>query len=303
MSGRSSLFGLLVVTLALLGACQHTDDDVASVTEAGGQASSSGPAPELLIPQWDRAEAALACLTARDLPATLNYQDDGQAILGFDPPPGVYAHANPDGSGTSATDAESSRLFDEASSTASSLLWIGGADRTADLDACIAESGYTPPGPFVDQAAEQLAKQTQVDLDNDFVACARRNGYPDLPDSPPAQVDGGLTHAPPPIELPLTISDQDLRDLLDACPAIDEARIRELADGNDPASVPSGGFGPNIWFAVPGQDTTEGASDADWNRASELHEVLMRISIDQQRAIIDQLESEGIEYQGGVLQG
>jgi hypothetical protein len=260
----------------------------------------------------------VACLTDRSLPARLDYQADGQAALGFDPPKGLYAwvaHGMEDDSG----DKEAGDMAEEAEGEGRMLLWMGGADHTEDYVACLDTSHYTPPGVYPDATTERRVKQLQTDLNNDFAACARANGFGEVQDLPPPAVDGlpGVME----VELPLRITEAELRTLLGVCPPVDEGRIRALADGAAGGTAEGVVMGPTIWFEIPGLEGTESwtmgmdgrvrafdsestfidvtaEASEDLVQAAALAEVMIDVKQQVLAELIDQLAVEGIRYDG-----
>ncbi|MDR1152959.1 MAG: hypothetical protein LBK72_10925 [Bifidobacteriaceae bacterium] len=289
--------GAVIGALIALAGCTAADDDVASVGALASPPAS--PAP-VLAPQRERAEAMAACLAGASISTSLSDQDDGQTRLDIDPSPGPFAWVLADGTSTQATDAESTEMADAAIADGRSLLWLGGADRTDEYDACVAETQFTQPGPFADPATEQRVKQLQTDLNNDFAACARANGFPEVEDQPPPVLDGGATTLPSDIVLPLTMTEEELRGLLTVCPPYDENRVRAVADGLDGVSswVEEHVMGPVLTFGFPGDDGTREWTDADLERWEDLAMVKGEEADRQLEALIVNLQAEGITYQG-----
>ncbi|MDR1294170.1 MAG: hypothetical protein LBK59_04335 [Bifidobacteriaceae bacterium] len=184
--------GAVLGALIAMAGCTAVDDDVPSVGAVNSPPPTSAPA---LAPQRERAEAMAACLAEGSISTSLSDQGDGQTRLDIDASPGPFAWVLADGTSTQATDTESTELADAAVSEGRSLLWLDGADRTEEYDACVAETQFTQPGPFADPATEQRIKQLQTDLNNDFAACARANGFPEVEDQGAPVLDGGLFFA------------------------------------------------------------------------------------------------------------
>jgi hypothetical protein len=274
------------------------DDDVASVADLPSPQASSAP---VLAPQRERAEAMAACLADASIAASLDDQADGQTHLDIDIPSGdrSFVWVTADGLSSQATDdEESTAMVNAAVDEGRSLLWLRGIDRTAEYDACVEESQFTQPGMFADPATEQRLKQLQVDLNNDFAACARANGLPDIADQPPPVIDGGATTGPGQILLPWTITEDELRDLLAQCPVYDESRLRELAGGQNRDNwFEETLVGPFLFFDIPNMETT-GISDEDLPRAKSLTNVLAEVADHQLEEFIEKLAAEGITYNG-----
>jgi hypothetical protein len=248
-----------------------------------------------------------ACLAGKSISASLSNQDDGQTHLSIDlphggPSPKAFVWVMADGSSSQLTDdEESNELVEAAVAEGRSLLWLEGVDRTADYDACAAETQFAQPSLFADPAAELRVKQLQTDLNNDFAACARANGFPEIEDQPPPDLDGGATTAPPAIELPWRITEEELRDLLDRCPTYDEARLRELADGESDGThwLEEEILGPSLTIGVSGRDSPDGVvSDEDFPRWESLEKTKAEIANSQLAEFIERLAAEGITYLG-----
>jgi len=95
-------------------------------------------------------------------------------------------------------------------------LSIDGVDRSDDFATCLKESGYNDneaSGPIVVDP-EQIAQA--VTVANTWTACARENGWPDIADiAVPDSIDDVAVH------IPASITEDQLRQLLDACPNFD----------------------------------------------------------------------------------
>jgi hypothetical protein len=274
-------------------------EDVTSSDEV--EMPSGSPIPEADVSaaaasQRERAEALATCLTDKSIEANVDDLPDGQSKVYFTPPEGPYAWVEPDGRGNRASDDESTQMAEAAEAEGRTLLWIGGADRTEDYLQCIDESGYTAPVTFVNPEDERRLKQAQVDLDNDYAACARANGFPEVADVPAPVLDGQQPQAPP-LKLPWQITEDGLRDLLVACPPYDEDRVRELANGEQ-YEWQSLTMGPWISFDVPAMDAPEGASEEDWDRFVALNDIVSQAQEKHMDAIIAQLDAEGIAWNG-----
>jgi hypothetical protein len=189
-------------------------------------------------------------------------------------------------------------MIETAEAEGEALLWIGGADRTEDYLQCIDESGYTAPLTFVNPEDERRLKQAQVDIDNDYAACARANGYPEVADVPAPVLDGEQPQTPP-LKLPWHITEDGLRDLLAACPPIDPELFRELADG-EKYEWQSLTTQPWIDFDVPGWDSPDGVAEADWDRYLALNAIVQQALKDGEDAVIADLAAEGITWNGPI---
>jgi hypothetical protein len=248
-------------TLALMAACTQADDDVPSLTPAVSAGAGTAPAasePEEeatssstwatptelstaidVAGQVERAEAYLACLTDADLPAAASTEIDGQLFIYWREDVPLMARW-PGESGNMAQNVPAGTNWPLPDDDGPALI-VNGVDRTADLRRCLASSGYTEP--VVD---EVLVAQTQDRMNrlmagetNDFLACARENGYPTLPDvsAPPVEPGGDpIDSAPQAAILPLSMTVDDLRALLEACRPYDPAIDRPIWDGHGAAN-------------------------------------------------------------------
>jgi hypothetical protein len=239
-----------------------------------------------------------ACLNDLSIPAIPADEPDGQMRVDISPLAGTFAWVDADGAGTSATDTESMDLFDTASREGRALLWIGGADRTEEYLNCIETTDYTKPGPYADPQVERSVKQTEVDLNNDFAACARANGYPEVTDVPPPVIDGGKTSQSPPVMLPLRTTEEGLRELLAACPPLDEDRLRVMARGEDPSHIDTT-IGPWITVDIP---PDAGAESAQWLHFIALRGVIGEVSNEILTEFKERLAAEGTEYNGPEIE-
>ncbi|MDR1293644.1 MAG: hypothetical protein LBK59_01600, partial [Bifidobacteriaceae bacterium] len=143
-------------------------------------------------------------------------------------------------------------------------------------------------------------KQLQTDLNNDFAACARANGFPEVEDQGAPVLDGGVTALPSEIVLPLTMTAEQLLDLLAVCPAYDESRLRAVADGpsDDSSWVEEHVIGPILGFGFPGDNGRREWTDDDVARWGDLAMVKGEEADRQLEEFIEKLEAEGITYAG-----
>jgi hypothetical protein len=280
-----------VVSSGDLATASGNSSGLPSGADAGGETEAP------LLPQVERAEAMATCLNDLSIPAILTDWPDGQAQVDFSPTEGAFAWVDSDGAGSSGPDTESTELFNTASEEGRTFLWIGGADRTEDYVRCAEETEYTKPGPFADPETERRVKQVQVDLNNDFAACARANGYPEIADVPPPVIDGGETSQSEPLLLPLTITEEGLRELLAACPPLDEERLRVMATGEDDSVLIATMIGP--WIAA---DPSAG-SDYDGQSPERTPWMALEAIISEVKTTLledfkERLAAEGIPYNG-----
>jgi hypothetical protein len=192
----------------------------------------SSPAPSRA--QGQAAEAFYSCLAGRGLSVNLEEQGNGTAYVFpkaapyFWRIPGQPAMYDPSTPTTGKMPDESLRdMFDgfAAEEGQPYRLWIDGADHSDDLRECHEPTGYAEPEAWADPAANLLMHQTIADATNAWIACARENGLPDLPDltvTPPGSDPMAL---PPQIGLPLSMTPDFLSTLLAACPPVNPDRL------------------------------------------------------------------------------
>jgi hypothetical protein len=156
----------------------------------------------------------------------------------------------------------------QADSSATTLFLVGERDLSAEYDACLVESGYVDPSLVVGDPAGELAdKQRQVEVNLAWTDCARQHGWPQIKDPDPPVADDWATT--PHVLLPSTMTEDELRTLLAACPVSDAAaRQAEAAElerlraehGDDEAfwlqywDSHESPLDPAIAFDVPGFD-------------------------------------------------
>ncbi|MDR1824404.1 MAG: hypothetical protein LBR27_03590 [Bifidobacteriaceae bacterium] len=260
----------------------------ATPTPAGTTAEAS---------QKERAEAMVSCLRQADLPAQLEDVDGGQADVTFTGDDLAVACApspdDPDGypecriSGDlDLTKLTSKEVVEPGLTEAEAgqvVLLIGDQDYSAEYAACLDETGYTPSVFTVDPREELQDKQRQAEVAAEWAACARANGFPETKDPDPPVADNWASQ--PTALLPATITADQLRTLLQACPNFDAAAHQAAADaqaaGSDDEAIEAAGpIDPNIGFDLPGFDGTsiqeEPQGDpADLAHMQELNLVLL----------------------------
>jgi hypothetical protein len=109
-----------------------------------------------------------------------------------------------------------------------SYLIIGETDHTEAFSKCLKDSGYTEPVWENDPAEELKQKERTLEATNEWIKCARDNGYPNLEDPAPAKADDWETS--PMAILPGDITEGDLRTLLGNCPNFDRATAEKMID-------------------------------------------------------------------------
>ncbi|MDR0593156.1 MAG: hypothetical protein LBG60_07880 [Bifidobacteriaceae bacterium] len=199
----------------------------------------SGAQEDELVRPEAAAEDLVSCLRELKLPARLE-EVDGQAQLGWDPGHDVFMV---DAFGGASMLRDLSRDYDQANAQAEYRRFLGehraedsspfglevdGADYSDEFANCVEISGYVPPSGVTDTREELVAKQALAEVTNNWLACARDNGYPDWADVKAVKADGWLTS--PEAVIPLSMSTDELTRLLAACPNFDEETAERLED-------------------------------------------------------------------------
>jgi hypothetical protein len=147
---------------------------------------------------------------------------------------------------------------------------VDGTDHSDAYRACYEQSGYTEPAFQSDPAQVLESKQELAESTNDWIACARENGYPQLADVTPSTI----LDVWPTAELPLTITPVALRNLLQDCPNFNEqlAWQQLSSEAYDDRWKPD----PSISFALPGGPSglSSHPDDPDTVRLRELTAIL-----------------------------
>jgi hypothetical protein len=268
-----------------------------------GTASSPNPAASLETSQRERAEAFYACLIDKSLPAQITDYEGDQASVGFkdvlawgvSADGKVFLAAAPaqsfSGSGPPETTAELDRLTRDAQESPWGNVWyVDGVDRTEDYGTCIDTTGYTEPElPPVDQAADLLIKQALADASNEWAACARENGFPDIRDAV-AERDRDTR---PVVLLPPTVTAEQITQLVAVCPPFDVEAAQAEYDSYTTGDGGTVQHQPVVGFDVPGfreQDDEEPLEDPEEEaRFQELSKLLWA----ERSAFFESLPLEG----------
>jgi hypothetical protein len=234
---RNGILALALLTALIMPACSSTgeqDEDSQSAT----------------------AEAFYACLVDAGLPATMEDAPDGGTYVqwpqeGYD----IYANIPVADAQTSALWAIPGRSHDyentepldaflERHPTTEYGLEIDGVDHSAAYADCHRRHPYQDPNAEAGPTEELRGKQLLADATNEWIACARDHGLPDLTDVTAGQADNWLTS--PMATVPLTTTPDALRQLLAACPNFDadQAARREEPGYDESAFVPDPAIQP-----------------------------------------------------------
>jgi hypothetical protein len=210
------------------------------------------------------AEAMADCLVGEGVPARLDLWTDGQAGVAFDPPDDVWVMCRQDtgmcngGGAEELSQAVQATKWEETDKIAEAYqvspgdlpagqfppgyLIVGVTDYTDQYRTCLAQTGYVFPEAQSDPNDELRQKQEKAEAANAWAACARANGLSDVKDADPPRADNWHSH--PLAVLPVTVSEDLLREVVAKCPPFDlDARER----GENPIE-------PDIGFNVRGWD-------------------------------------------------
>jgi hypothetical protein len=209
---------------ASLVACGAADDEVATLSGSLG--------PSVDSRQAGSAAEMVDCLVAKGVPAVLTPWPDGQAELDFASGESWWLCQEQDGmcyggggDGQSAEEARAAaktiERFEEKyrDDLGVGYLLTEFADYTEEYRACTAMIDYIPPTVPSDPGQELDFKLAQAEAGNLWIACARDNGHPNLPDVAVPKADNYATWAT--VRLPMTITPGELEILLGDCPITD----------------------------------------------------------------------------------
>ncbi|MDR1442269.1 MAG: hypothetical protein LBJ02_07780 [Bifidobacteriaceae bacterium] len=134
------------------------------------------------------------------------------------------------------------------------VLFLGSRDMSEEWRTCLDTSGYEEPTESIDSREELLEKQAVTAVTNDWIACARERGLLSIPDLSPPVADGFNTY--PMALLPPTMTEDQVKELVDACPVFDiEAHREEIEGGEEPEHGWAGQskvLDPSVGWDAPG---------------------------------------------------
>jgi hypothetical protein len=265
---------LAAAALAVLGGCAQETPEVATMTTATTTASASGSGSAAASPSLtaeevagEPIEALWDCLRDAELPVVVGEESAVPGHLVWEEGHRImvrYEDGSTDAANVEEIDEETRLEFwgaDQDPDTGEYLagLWVDGTEYTDIWVGCWDTSGYTVPEIEIDEGALLSARQAAADSINDWIACARYNGMPDLADVS-AQADNDDQY--PVLFLPLSTDPEFLRGLLEVCPVFDEELAKLQQDpGFDWSS--SANAQANITVEEPAEDDTEGLERRD----------------------------------------
>ncbi|MDR0593824.1 MAG: hypothetical protein LBG60_11320 [Bifidobacteriaceae bacterium] len=234
---------------------------------------SGGVTPAAASDQRSTAVAFHDCLVRHGIAAALWEADSSNAqvalmaerAVAWNPIDGVWtSFADPEGADM---DSVSRQFFDALSQVsgteaeAQPKLMIAGQDVSEDYAACYTSSGYFAPSLTADPVDELRRKTAVAEASNQWAACARANGHPDIADADAPVADNYATQ--PEVQIPLTMTADDLRTLLGRCP---------LATVDSQSGEP---MVPNVVPEEPAADAASSPGETIYDRWVELANVLL----------------------------
>ena len=152
-------------------------------------------------------------------------------------------------------------------------LIIDGIDHSDEYAKCLSQSGYTEQAAQGQQPQrDPVLMQQQMASNNKWAACARENGWPDIKDSVMPDEDDAIWS--PVVYLPVTITEDQLRQLLEACPNFDpdKAALKQQWDKDNPTATNY----PDNWEPDPNItfDLTSVEDQADGDQVTRLNDIL-----------------------------
>jgi len=256
--------------------CAEAGPDVASL----GDPADSGPTVNA---QALKAEAMNDCLAENGVPAEPIHQSDGQTWIEFGAGElweACFTDGSCGGGGyemPSGQLAEAQRAIDriaapyrpnpawvEASDfegwTQVPFLIVGSVDYTEEFASCLVQTGYEQPVSTGDTGFAEASTEEYIRVTNEWAACARENGLPEIEDVQPARSG----EAPNDVSLLLNVGTAPdvLRMVLKACPNFDQEAIDSWPERQQ-------SYEPWIMVNIP-----EDADDETLAKGAELDDVL-----------------------------
>ena len=282
---RVMLLAAVLVGTAGLTGCTDQNHDLPSLTQ---------PAPSASTDLVAIAKTFYDCMTDAGITVVLskNFQGEPAVVSIADSDASIWC----DGKGSClSNNPQQDPAFDQESQDFARSheqkgdppgLLIDGVDYSAPYAQCLSQSGYSYEDSWGQMQTDPVYLQLQVASNNKWAACARDNGWPDTQDSAIPADD--LTV--PEVLLPATIAEDQLRQLLVACPDFDpqqEDNLKAWQQSNpgtmgypdDYVPDPYIGFDTSV-LTLNGQN---GISEIDADKLNRLTAIL-----DEQRQEYDQ---------------
>ena len=145
------------------------------------------------------------------------------------------------------------------------VLMIDGVDYSDEYAQCLAQSGYNEQTAQGSVMQNPVLVQQQLAANNKWAQCARENGWPEVKDSIVSEDDVML----PVVYLPSGITDDQLRQLIDACPNFDPDQQEKLKQWYQDNPTPTGY--PDYFITEPNFSVED---QSDTVRRDQLYAIL-----------------------------
>jgi hypothetical protein len=144
-------------------------------------------------------------------------------------------------------------------------LMIDGVDYSEEYAKCLAQSGYDEQRAQGSVIQNPVLVQQQLAANNKWAQCARENGWPDVKDSVVPEDDMMM----PVVYLPSGITDDQLRQLIDACPNFDPDQQEKMQQWYQDNPTPTGY--PDDYISEPNFSVED---QSDTVRRDQLYAIL-----------------------------
>jgi hypothetical protein len=169
------------------------------------------------------------------------------------------------------------------------FLAVGSAESTQVFTACRTETGYKPAEIAEERSRATLpSRPQQFEVSMAWAECARANGVTPVTD--PSGESLLVVDVLPVATLPVDITEEAIRVLLDACPAFDtaghqayEAAFEAMLAGGDEWEEFVEVFDPLVGFAAPGWDGQPVADGLVRDQALDAHLEELLLIVDSER--------------------
>jgi len=266
---RSCFVAVILVGTTTLGACTTGDHQLPTLS---GSPSSQQSSLEVV------AKSFYDCMTDAGIEVKLYPNSDGElAFVQIEEGHTILQRNKGVSQGFGFDDTtQAVQMLEDFSSNPSPdpALFIDGVDHSEVYAQCLATSGYDDQvaqgtGSQIDPAYIEL----QVRSNNKWATCARENGWPSVKDSVMPTKPNAYDW--PAILLPFTITEDQLRQLLAACPNFDIEQMEKMDDWW--ASNPTGTEYPDGYFPDPSiafEDPPAGTDQATLDHIPGLYAIL-----------------------------
>lgn len=250
---------LWIVLLGLLLFVSGCSGDSYQLPSISDNTSNSGQ-DDLTKAAWDY----YYCLQDSGIPATIQDASQGgipTVQLQFDPHD-FFIYDTPEGiGGSSETLDEATKKAFEQATPGYRLAW-NGRDESVSFSTCHSVTGYQEHGdsPAQENALDPALWSKIMESSIEWTACAREHGWPDVSDPDAAS-------EVPIVLLPSTITEDQLRSLINQCP------VQQYGNQDNDGVLPNIGFDCPSFDGQPNQTVTANA-DCDATRLAGLVHIL-----------------------------